>query len=145
VNSEWRPDLPTQGGDEDVDFFGQPTSDLGVGIENDDDDLDGWGGQHHTGIGAGGHGLNAPTGRGRSRGWHSRAANAIRNLRPGRRNTQVDSDVQMPAASPGSRTFLIYVIGGLFNFIHLIVNRVNMRTQDITPRTTVLLLADLIS
>lgn len=128
VNSEWRSDLPTQGGDEDVDFFGQPTSDLGVGIENDDDDLDGWGGQHHTGIGAGGHGLNAPAGRGRSRGWHSRAADAIRNLRPRRRNAQAGSDVQMPAASPGSRTFLIYVIGGLFNFIHLIVNQLNIRT-----------------
>lgn len=43
----------------------------------------------------------------RGRAWHSRAADALRNLRPGRRNRTTPA----PAA-PGSRTFLIYVIGG---------------------------------
>ncbi|KAF7972017.1 hypothetical protein HWV62_19223 [Athelia sp. TMB] len=44
-----------------------------------------------------------------NRSWHSRAANALRNLRPGRRaprSTENDG--------AGSRTFLIYVIGGYY-------------------------------
>ena len=43
-----------------------------------------------------------------NRSWHSRAASALRNLRPGRRaprSTENDG--------AGSRTFLIYVIGGM--------------------------------
>lgn len=44
-----------------------------------------------------------------SRSWQSRAANALRNLRPGRRAART---AQNEAA--GSRTFLIYVIGGAF-------------------------------
>ena len=48
-----------------------------------------------------------PTPRGRS--WQSRAATALRNLRPGRRN---GSRGRQSADGSGSRTFLIYVIGG---------------------------------
>ncbi|RDB16059.1 hypothetical protein Hypma_003479 [Hypsizygus marmoreus] len=52
----------------------------------------------------------------RGRAWHSRAAEALRNLRPGRRPRAT------PAAnSPGSRTFLIYVIGGYYPPDHTIV------------------------
>ena len=53
-----------------------------------------------------------PSGQQPSRGrtWHSRAANAIRNLRPSRRNA--DATSPPPQEAPGSRTFLIYVIGG---------------------------------
>jgi hypothetical protein len=46
----------------------------------------------------------------RGRTWQSRAANAIRNLRPSRRNA--DATSPQPQETPGSRTFLIYVIGG---------------------------------
>jgi hypothetical protein len=44
----------------------------------------------------------------RARTWHSRAANAFRNLRAGRRASRVPQTNE----GPGSRTFLIYVIGG---------------------------------
>ncbi|KAI0643074.1 hypothetical protein C8Q79DRAFT_916281 [Trametes meyenii] len=50
-----------------------------------------------------------PPARGRS--WQSRAATALRNLRPGRRN---GSRGQQAAEGSGSRTFLIYVIGGYY-------------------------------
>jgi hypothetical protein len=53
---------------------------------------------------AGEQGRNTTAGRGRP--WHTRAADAIRNLRPGRRHRT------MPAAVLPGRTFLIYVIGG---------------------------------
>ena len=46
----------------------------------------------------------------RGRTWQSRAANAIRNLRPSRRNA--DATSPQPQETTGSRTFLIYVIGG---------------------------------
>ncbi|TFK38964.1 hypothetical protein BDQ12DRAFT_682787 [Crucibulum laeve] len=55
-------------------------------------------------------------GRGRARGWQSRAANAIRNLRPGRRR-----GVPQLGGGPASRTFLIYVIGGYYPPDHTIV------------------------
>ena len=48
----------------------------------------------------------------RGRTWHSRAANAIRNLRPLRRNA--DTTSPQPQETPGARTFLIYVIGGMY-------------------------------
>lgn len=48
----------------------------------------------------------------RGRTWQSRAANAIRNLRPSRRNA--DTTSPQPQETPGSRTFLIYVIGGTY-------------------------------
>ncbi|KAG1879250.1 hypothetical protein F4604DRAFT_1579415 [Suillus subluteus] len=44
----------------------------------------------------------------RGRSWQSRAADAIRNLRPGRRAAVARQTASEP---PGSRTFLIYVIG----------------------------------
>ena len=45
----------------------------------------------------------------RGRSWQSRAATALRSLRPGRRN---GSRGQQAVDGSGSRTFLIYVIGG---------------------------------
>lgn len=45
----------------------------------------------------------------RGRRWHARAADAIRSFRPGRRGTERGPQ---PGEGPGSRTFLIYVIGG---------------------------------
>ncbi|KIL61915.1 hypothetical protein M378DRAFT_108977 [Amanita muscaria Koide BX008] len=64
--------------------------------------------------------------------WRSRAADAIRNLRPRRggdqRNGGVNGDAaaphlvqQMPPMGPGSRMFLIYVIGGYYPPNHSIV------------------------
>ncbi|KAI0350339.1 hypothetical protein OH77DRAFT_1489199 [Trametes cingulata] len=47
----------------------------------------------------------------RGRSWQSRAATALRNLRPGRRNA---SRGQQATEGAGSRTFLIYVIGGYY-------------------------------
>lgn len=62
----------------------------------DDDNDDGLSGREpHTG------GRQHDTQRGRS--WHSRAANAFRSLRPGRRRRETNE---------GSRSFMIYVIGG---------------------------------
>ena len=113
VTSEWRPDLPQQPGDDGVDLFGSSAAGGNPDDDNDNnDDLDGWGGQHHVG---GGNGTDSARGRGRARGWHSRAADAIRNLRPGRRNAEAGLSAQLPAITPGSRTFLIYVIGGEFS------------------------------
>ncbi|KAI0655491.1 hypothetical protein C8Q70DRAFT_433817 [Cubamyces menziesii] len=47
----------------------------------------------------------------RGRSWQSRAATALRNLRPGRRN---GSRNRQTTEGAGSRTFLIYVIGGYY-------------------------------
>ncbi|KAI9064647.1 hypothetical protein FKP32DRAFT_1625454 [Trametes sanguinea] len=47
----------------------------------------------------------------RGRSWQSRAATALRNLRPGRRNGSSNGQA---AEGTGSRTFLIYVIGGYY-------------------------------
>ncbi|TFK69550.1 hypothetical protein BDN72DRAFT_897220 [Pluteus cervinus] len=58
----------------------------------------------------------------RGRRWGSRAASAFRNLRPGattRRNAT--SAPSSPVGTPGSRTFLIYVIGGYYPPDHSIV------------------------
>ncbi|KAG8214705.1 hypothetical protein J3R82DRAFT_9790 [Butyriboletus roseoflavus] len=60
----------------------------------------------------------------RGRTWHSRAANAIRNLRPSRRNT--DATSPQPQETPGSRTFLIYVIGGYYPPDHQIITGGNL-------------------
>ncbi|CDO74569.1 hypothetical protein BN946_scf184771.g5 [Trametes cinnabarina] len=56
-----------------------------------------------------GHRSGDTTPRGRS--WPSRAATALRNLRHGRRN---GSSVRQSTEGTGSRTFLIYVIGGYY-------------------------------
>lgn len=53
----------------------------------------------------------------RSRGWHSRAADAFRTLRSGGRRSRTSPTT----SSPGSRTFLIYVIGGYYPPDHSIV------------------------
>ena len=55
---------------------------------------------------------------GRGRPWHTRAADALRNLRPGRRN---GSSVPSANDRTASRTFLIYVIGGYYPPNHHIV------------------------
>jgi len=95
-------------------------------IFGDADDFDGFGGfpQHpehpeETAGGNAGHGRGRGLGAGRGRGWQSRAANAIRNLRPGRRTTPPGP--QHSVTAPGSRTFLIYVIGGYYPPDHTIV------------------------
>ena len=54
----------------------------------------------------------------RGRPWHTRAADAFRNLRPGRRNGPPTANANDRAAS---RTFLIYVIGGYYPQNHHIV------------------------
>jgi len=54
----------------------------------------------------------------RGRPWHTRAADALRNLRPGRRNGPSTTNTNDRAAS---RTFLIYVIGGYYPPNHHIV------------------------
>lgn len=121
VNSEWRHDIPSPGQNEGVAFWGgngpeNPTGENG----GDDDDLDGWGGQHPVGSGAN-PSPDEGRGRGRAQGWQSRAANAIRNLRPGRRTADAGTGAQAPIIAPGSRTFLIYVIGGYYPPDHSIV------------------------
>ena len=54
----------------------------------------------------------------RGRPWHTRAADALRNLRPGRRNGPLTTNANDRATS---RTFLIYVIGGYYPPSHHIV------------------------
>jgi hypothetical protein len=54
----------------------------------------------------------------RGRPWHTRAADALRNLRPGRRIGPSATNANDRAAS---RTFLIYVIGGYYPQNHHIV------------------------
>lgn len=80
----------------------------------DDDDFDGFGNYQHAEFvpdETAGHGRGVERGHGgRARGWPSRAVNAIRNLRPGLRPAP---PTQHSLTTPGSRTFLIYVIGGL--------------------------------
>ena len=131
VNSEWRPDMPPPDENE-MDVFnhhhdGVGGGEVGDGVGGDggheifdDEEFDGFSNMQHgelgsdevpdTGAGRG-RGLGAGQ-RGRTGGWQSRAANAIRNLRPGRRPTQADT--QHSVSMPGSRTFLIYVIGGVY-------------------------------
>ncbi|KIM78467.1 hypothetical protein PILCRDRAFT_824363 [Piloderma croceum F 1598] len=57
----------------------------------------------------------------RARPWHSRAASAFRNLRPGRRTTHATHT----NGGPGSRTFLIYVIGGYYPPDHGLITGAN--------------------
>ncbi|KAG2131821.1 hypothetical protein DEU56DRAFT_739862 [Suillus clintonianus] len=59
----------------------------------------------------------------RGRSWQSRAADAIRNLRPGRRAAVARQAALEP---PGSRTFLIYVIGGYYPPDHQIITGGNL-------------------
>lgn len=76
-----------------------------IGANNNEPESPGMGGDLNF-DGMLGDGDLGPQAHGRT--WHSRAANAFRNLRPGRRASraaQLNDGV-------GSRTFLIYVIGG---------------------------------
>lgn len=73
-------------------------------------------------------GPSSTTTRGRS--WQSRAATALRNLRPGRRNSS--SGRQAPD-SAGSRTFLIYVIGGEYRFQPPGPIRANLLSDRLLP------------
>lgn len=100
VNGNWRPDA-TPGDNEGMDIFGAP-----IDSENPEEmnDFDAFRNQNQQG-------------RGRGRGWQTRAADAIRNLRPGRRPTSRGAAHPM-IGGPGSRTFLIYVIGGQLFFFH---------------------------
>ncbi|KAF8874636.1 hypothetical protein CPB84DRAFT_1853542 [Gymnopilus junonius] len=122
VNQEWRHDVPQPGADESLDFAGHPLAEDSANTSaNENDELGSLAIDHQEGLNAtqaGGNGLRGP---GRARGWHSRAANAIRSLRSGRRNTETGSDAQTPLMAPGSRTFLIYVIGGYYPPDHSIV------------------------
>lgn len=96
VNMDRRRDQAPSFGDEDT-LAAEHNEDYlpGAADDLDFDDSPGNGGQP-----------GAP----RGRAWHSRAADALRNLRPGRRASQI------PHTGPGSRTFLIYVIGGEYFF-----------------------------
>ncbi|KAF8802148.1 hypothetical protein BYT27DRAFT_7341509 [Phlegmacium glaucopus] len=138
VNSDWRPDMPSPD-ENDMDIFGHPHGVGGAeaggggggggsGHETfgEDDDFDGFGNFQQSeplpdeaAGGTAGRGRGLRGGRGRARGWPSRAANAIRNLRPGRRPPPPGT--QHSVTTPGSRTFLIYVIGGYYPPDHTIV------------------------
>ena len=109
-----------------------------------DEDFDGFGNQdnerpHHHHHHHRASQTNATPGGGssrenrRSRGWQSRAAAAIRNLRPGtaRRNSSIGGagggggngeGQHVVIGGPGSRTFLIYVIGGMSFLLSFILN-----------------------
>ncbi|KAG1763053.1 hypothetical protein EDD22DRAFT_777640 [Suillus occidentalis] len=67
--------------------------------------------------------LPGDTRQSRGRSWQSRAADAIRNLRPGRRAAVARQTALEP---PGSRTFLIYVIGGYYPPDHQIITGGNL-------------------
>ncbi|KAF9562155.1 hypothetical protein CPC08DRAFT_706880 [Agrocybe pediades] len=115
VSPDWRMDIPVP---DDSDLFGAPPSDT-LSAESAEGPLDNSSAPRPDGINLADGETQGPRGNGRSRGWHSRAASAIRNLRPGRRN--VDVSENRVIAVPGSRTFLIYVIGGYYPPEHSIV------------------------
>lgn len=74
-----------------------------------DDDFDPFSNQNETdSVNADGAARPGTPGGTGGRRWHSRAANALRNLRPGRRGAARPQTLD----NSGSRTFLIYVIGG---------------------------------
>ena len=115
VHPELRPDAPQPGETEGLEPPVEPAnhnSDTDFGGSEDDIAF-----APDAALGAGG-----PRAGGRPRGWQSRAASAIRNLRPSRRNADAGQAVPPPFSSPsGSRTFLIYVIGGYYPPDHSIV------------------------
>ncbi|KAJ7600406.1 hypothetical protein C8J56DRAFT_910161 [Mycena floridula] len=85
-------------------------------LDGPDDGLDF--AENEEGVGEEMHGESNDDARGRERRWHSRAATALRSLRPGHRPTPANTP-ELDAA--GSRTFLIYVIGGYYPPDHTIV------------------------
>lgn len=108
VDPGWRPGMPTRN-----DLSGQNPGENDVGEEDVVTASD-----NVIGVGTG----EASRGRDRPRRWQSRAADAIRNLRSGRRNSGSGSTVSQTFSTPnGSRTFLIYVIGGYYPPDHSIV------------------------
>jgi len=131
VNSEWRPDMPPPD-ENDMEVFNHHHDGVGGGEVGggggdggheifDDEEFDGFSNAElgsddvpDTGASRGRGGQ-----RGRTGGWQTRAANAIRNLRPGRRPSPAEA--QHSVSIPGSRTFLIYVIGGYYPPDHSIV------------------------
>lgn len=126
VNPEWR-DMPVPNENDDTNAGRQTENNNSEiadlpspparGVGDDEPTLEG-----DTGMLAGGSTGEPTGGRGRSRGWPSRAANAIRNLRPGRRTTDAGPAASQPSSpANGSRTFLIYVIGGYYPPEHTIV------------------------
>lgn len=104
VNTSWQQRGQSDDNDP-LDVFGDGDSEAGDDDPNDD-------GTSNVNNRQGAEG----TGRTRGRAWHSRAAEAIRNLRHGRRTRTTPT-----TALPGSRTFLIYVIGGYYPPNHSIV------------------------
>lgn len=113
VHPELRTDAPPPPGENDV--FEPPIEPANINGDAD------FGGSEDDITFAPDAALGAQAG-GRPRGWQSRAASAIRNLRPGRRNADPGQAAQLPFSSPsGSRTFLIYVIGGYYPPDHSIV------------------------
>jgi hypothetical protein len=117
VHPEWRPDAPPPPPGEN-EGFEPPVEAVGNNGDTDfsgsEDDITF---SPDAALGAG-----ASQGHGRPRGWH-RATNAIRNLRPGRRSTEAGQTTAPPPflTPSGSRTFLIYVIGGYYPPDHSIV------------------------
>jgi hypothetical protein len=103
INQRHQPE-PLQPGQTQHPEHTTPLTTAGPDDGADGDDLDGFpplqGDANRTGNGIG------ETGRGRR--WGERAANAFRTLRNGRR----EPDSAQPGDGTGSRTFLIYVIGG---------------------------------
>jgi hypothetical protein len=113
VDTDWRHEDGDNLNDE-TDLFGAPSSDVHAnGTDAASDDMDGLG-QRRPDSGDAEPANNRDGSRpGRTRGWHARAANALRNLRPGRRTVDASSGAPTSTFLPGSRTFLIYVIGGM--------------------------------
>lgn len=133
VDTDWRHEDADTLNDE-PDLFGAPSADVhangtdtatGIPLSEEVDGL----GQHRPDTG-GSEPVNNSTGRdtsraGRTRGWHTRAANALRNLRPGRRAADASLGAHNTTFLPGSRTFLIYVIGGMRLFLFCFLCAVN--------------------
>jgi len=127
VNPEWR-DMATPNENDDTNAGRQTGNNNSEDADLPSPSARGAGDEESTlegdtgALGAGGSTGEPTGGRGRSRGWPSRAANAIRNLRPGRRTTDAGPAASQPSGpSNGSRTFLIYVIGGYYPPEHTIV------------------------
>ncbi|KAF8636219.1 hypothetical protein AX17_003705 [Amanita inopinata Kibby_2008] len=139
VNMEWR-----QGGegadgeandnrtnDAASEFVDDGTDDIfGPPPDHELEELDNVNGTSHSASSVSMEGSEAENAQRRGRRWRSRAADAFRNLRPRRageqRNGAANGDVphlqqQMPPMGPGSRMFLIYVIGGYYPPNHSIV------------------------
>ena len=113
VHPEWRPDGPLPTGENEG---SEPVNANGnTDLDGSEDDI--------TFASDPALGIGGSRARGRTRGWPSRAAHAFRNFRPGRREEDGRQPTSLPPFSTpsGSRTFLIYVIGGYYPPDHSIV------------------------